>query len=1760
MKHKLLLITTTLAICIAAKAYTVAPACPDFKDINASYAEAFTGNTDDPFTTQGVVTGRHTLITAQGTDLNTGGALSLLPAGESSVVRLGNQNVGAEAEALSYHFMVDKNNPVLLVKFAVVFEDPGHTGIHQPRFVIRITDKNGDLIEDCAEYDVSAREDIPGFQSYQGSYYMPVRWRDWTNVGLDMSRFIGQEIQVQFITYDCTLGGHFGYAYFTASCISNRLQLDGCTGSQFTLEAPENFESYQWSNGATTRTTTFNTATSNNSQLTCTVTSATGCQFPLYAYVTTNSGSISNGSYQDAICEGETYTKYNFDLPPQEAGKHHYENIIIDPATCSGNKTIELDLTVIKRYNPIKAAICHGQDYIANGFNIIKPAVGVRRDTLQTGTINSCNTYDVLELTVSANLNMPNVIQGDASPCSSQLVTYSFAGAETLTKFEWSLPANAKFYKGGKFSQQITLYYTDDTAGTLTLTGENGCGNGTANLPVHPRQTYSVQLNEEICQGNNFNKNDFNLGVQDSVGYFVYEKHLKSSLGCDSTVTLALNVLPTPVVRIEPKNLVLCNPGDEITLWALTDSMENCFDYSSLTPTAESEFNVQPIFGKPNNWVIGDLFMTPGGGYLGAGGKVVIPSKINGDTVWVISNNAFKLTKITEIVIPSTVFGIGAEAFGDCSSLTYVTFLSKNTVVSPDAFKNSPNVIIRCYPNSTVFQYAIDNNIKYELMEECTNGSGNIGTNNNSNNGNIPCGDDYGAWYNTLTPAAESDFKTQPLGGKPNNCTIYNIDLVTFLPTSAYLGSGGKVVIPSKINNDTVWVIGNNAFQSSNITEVVIPPTVTAVAGAFTDCPQLTYVTVSKNTVLGVDAFRNSPNVIIRCYENSYTHQYAIVNNIKFELIKDCTSSDNTTDIQIYDCDLDYLWSTGDTKGYTTVKPTKTTEYSVTVTTKNGCSTTAKQTVVVNTNAPQTINETICEGEVYKGYGLNAKTTGIYPVTVHEDNCDVTLNVNLTVNPAYRGKIVDQVCAGTPYRKHGLDFTLVQPGVFRDTLRYLRTTGCDSIVALEITVLPEAQKLLRDTVCQNTSYTKNGFSLPVQNVSGDFTHTLVTTSSAGCDSTVMLKLFVNPVYKNIISDELEKDGAYNKYNFNFARVTQDTTATKYLQSVGGCDSTVVLNLKAKTSCRKECEAVVKQGLIAYYPFCGNANDHSGNTNNGIVHGATLTADRFGVSDRAYHFDGIDDYIEIPNSDSLRVLTNDFTISFWVKSPTVNIPPICKSAVNGLPIHFRIYGYSNRISLIFNEKEYIFSNIFPLNVWYQVVIVFENNVCRLFIDNVEVTAQTITNRSTYTFTTNNNLYLGSDPHGVTEYHSGELDELMIYRKGLSKGEIDAIYNNISYSETTDSICAGNNYTFNGKIYSVAGTYKDTLVTAAGCDSIITLNLKMKADCGTTSPCTNVQTNLTDTICQNNPYTDNGFTLPAQTTAGTFTHQLDLQTTQGCDSTVVLALTVNPISKKTLYDTIFVNNDYVKDGFNLPVQTTIGDFVKTLTSSNLNGCDSIVTLNLKVKPVGGSTCTPKQTNLYDIICQHEGYNNNGFQLNEQSAAGNLTYQRILKTHDGCDSTVILHLTVNKSYNKAERVFIEKGKSITINGQTYTDAGMVAHSYFTVEGCDSTIIYTISLQQNTKPQPYSECDPILPDSYFTPNGDTLHDLWQVKNIDCYDYWIEIYDRYGKLLRRWDNNFTGWDGMYRGKPVIATDYWYIIHLRNTGLREFTGHFNLKR
>jgi valyl-tRNA synthetase len=83
-----------------------------------------------------------------------------------------------------------------------------------------------------------------------------------------------------------------------------------------------------------------------------------------------------------------------------------------------------------------------------------------------------------------------------------------------------------------------------------------------------------------------------------------------------------------------------------------------------------------------------------------------------------------------------------------------------------------------------------------------------------------------------------------------------------------------------------------------------------------------------------------------------------------------------------------------------------------------------------------------------------------------------------------------------------------------------------------------------------------------------------------------------------------------------------------------------------------------------------------------------------------------------------------------------------------------------------------------------------------------------------------------------------------------------------------------------------------------------------------------------------------------------------------------------------------------------------------------------------------------------------------------------------------------------------------------------------------------------------------------YFTPNGDGIHDNWNIVGLSGQPTAkIYIFDRHGKLIKQLSSQSPGWDGTYNGQIMPATDYWFTVDFseQNT-TRQFRAHFSLKR
>lgn len=207
---------------------------------------------------------------------------------------------------------------------------------------------------------------------------------------------------------------------------------------------------------------------------------------------------------------------------------------------------------------------------------------------------------------------------------------------------------------------------------------------------------------------------------------------------------------------------------------------------------------------------------------------------------------------------------------------------------------------------------------------------------------------------------------------------------------------------------------------------------------------------------------------------------------------------------------------------------------------------------------------------------------------------------------------------------------------------------------------------------------------------------------------------------------------------------------------------------------KTLENTLLNCLVAYYPFNGNTNDASGNNNNGIATGGSFSTDKNGSTNKAYSFNG-SDYIRVPNSISLSGIGNGFSMSAWVYNEQPESYIVCKATYNGPDMQFRIYTDRGGIHFANYHKAADFNvTINPVNSWKHIAITCDGVSAKCYINGNLVNTTTL---HTDPAVANNgtDMYIGADTHNVTELFTGKLDEIRIYCRELSAGEVQQIYN-------------------------------------------------------------------------------------------------------------------------------------------------------------------------------------------------------------------------------------------------------------------------------------------------------------------------------------------------------------------------------------------------
>lgn len=213
-----------------------------------------------------------------------------------------------------------------------------------------------------------------------------------------------------------------------------------------------------------------------------------------------------------------------------------------------------------------------------------------------------------------------------------------------------------------------------------------------------------------------------------------------------------------------------------------------------------------------------------------------------------------------------------------------------------------------------------------------------------------------------------------------------------------------------------------------------------------------------------------------------------------------------------------------------------------------------------------------------------------------------------------------------------------------------------------------------------------------------------------------------------------------------------------------------------SNCKVNSFSISKIGLVAYYPFNGNAHDESGNNYNGTVCGARLTTDRHDKANSAYEFDGANDLIN-------TFSTFDYpyrTVSVWVypydihgTSPYNHVAIAQDSPLNSygaVAVSFAdgLLG----VNAGGENSSHIFKNVME-HTWYHLVLV-RNRTQLFYYINGKLVCDGVAGNNASTSLPNPHFIIGAGRSTKYQFFSGKIDDIAIYNRALSPKEIMTLY--------------------------------------------------------------------------------------------------------------------------------------------------------------------------------------------------------------------------------------------------------------------------------------------------------------------------------------------------------------------------------------------------
>jgi hypothetical protein len=736
--------------------------------------------------------------------------------------------------------------------------------------------------------------------------------------------------------------------------------------------------------------------------------------------------------------------------------------------------------------------------------------------------------------------------------------------------------------------------------------------------------------------------------------------------------------------------------------------------------------------------------------------------------------------------------------------------------------------------------------------------------------------------------------------------------------------------------------------------------------------------------------------------------------------------------------------------------------YYDTLVTGSGCDSIAvlNLTILEPTSSIQTV--TACDSYIWHGVTYTASTNTPTWTTLNSVGCDSVVTLNLFITHPTTATDVKNACNSYTWI-NGTTYT-----ASNNTATYTLTNqaGCDSLVTLNLTIKNSTASTDVKAACNSYTWI-NGTTYTASNNTATYT----LTNAAGCDSLVTLNLTIN--HSTSATDTRTACDPYTWIDGN-TYTENNNTATYTLTNAAGCDSLVTLNL---TFVNTTASTDVVSACGSYSWIDGNTYTTSNSTATHLLTNAAgcdslvtlnLTIKNTTASTDVVSACGSYSWIDgntytSSNSTATHLLTNAagcdslVTLSLTIMDATASTDNVSACGSHTW-IDGNTYTSSNSTATHLLTSTSGCDSLVTLN---------------LTITNTTASTDIVSACGSYTWI-DGNTYTSSNNTATHTLTSAGCDSLVT----LNLTILDA-------TVSTDVVSACGSYAWiDGNTYTSSNTTATHLLTnVAGCDSLVTLSLTIKgattstdviSACGgytwidgnTYTSSNNIATHLLTNAAGCDSLVTLNLTIKDATTStdvisscssymwidgNTYTSSNSIAThlltnAAGCDSLVTLNLTIMDVTASTNVVSACGSYTWI-DGNTYTSSNSTATHLLTSTF----GCDSLVTLNLTI------TNTTESTDVVSACDSYTWIDGNTYTSSNNTATHTLTSA-------GCDSLVTLNLTILDATASTD-VVSACGSYTWIDGNTYTSSNATAtHVLTNAAGCDSLVTLNLTIMDAT------------------------------------------------------------------------------------------------